>query len=531
MFHGLPSNNVRALAQDHDGIIWIGTDAGLARFDGRQIAVVNLGESRRVQALHVDANGVLWVGTDAGVYERTRDEWRFVAQTRGASITAIASRERRIIFAASGRFFDCSIEADNSLRVSEVKDLPLLRREEASETLRPSSLEITSLAMQGDALLIGTRGRGVLVYESGQLRERLTRPRPFYVETLLSVNQNALWFGAQVAANESGLFATNDNENATRVEALNSGAVTALSINQSGDLWIGTSESGAFLRSRDGRTRHWTFENTGGGLVSNHINCSLVDREGIVWFGTNRGVCRYDREAVRRENIAAGAESNFIRTLYRTSGGVVLCGTNRGLFRYDDEREQWNLVPEFHNRTVHTIVEDANGNLLVGTASGLFAGERQLNRHGEKSGAGDNVWTFAEQSTRDNLNRDAASVRSLAVFRNQTYAAIFGRGIERLNFDGKHLYRTLINRAATNETREEALGEILSLHADESGLLIGTMRDGVFLFDGSNIFPIAELFALKTSPCGTSAEIVNAGCGWRHRTDFTCGATAYLSNS
>src|SRR5258707_721087 len=40
LFHGLPSNHVRAIAQDADGILWFGTDSGLAKYDGRRIQKV-----------------------------------------------------------------------------------------------------------------------------------------------------------------------------------------------------------------------------------------------------------------------------------------------------------------------------------------------------------------------------------------------------------------------------------------------------------------------------------------------------------
>src|SRR5437868_2332574 len=35
LFNGLPSDSVRVVAQTPDGILWFGTDNGLARFDGR----------------------------------------------------------------------------------------------------------------------------------------------------------------------------------------------------------------------------------------------------------------------------------------------------------------------------------------------------------------------------------------------------------------------------------------------------------------------------------------------------------------
>src|SRR6185369_6447815 len=36
LFHGLPSNHVRAIAQDEDGVLWFGTNGGLAKYDGRR---------------------------------------------------------------------------------------------------------------------------------------------------------------------------------------------------------------------------------------------------------------------------------------------------------------------------------------------------------------------------------------------------------------------------------------------------------------------------------------------------------------
>ncbi|MBC7932743.1 MAG: hypothetical protein H7Z38_19450, partial [Rubrivivax sp.] len=66
LFHGLPSDQVRAVAQDADGVMWFGTDAGLARYDGRRVqSVTDAGLSGpRVRALRVDGGGAIWVGAD-----------------------------------------------------------------------------------------------------------------------------------------------------------------------------------------------------------------------------------------------------------------------------------------------------------------------------------------------------------------------------------------------------------------------------------------------------------------------------------
>src|ERR671938_372006 len=72
LFHGLPSDQVRAVAQDAEGVMWFGTDAGLARYDGRRVqSVTSEGlAGPRVRALAADAAGALWVGADGGAFVR-----------------------------------------------------------------------------------------------------------------------------------------------------------------------------------------------------------------------------------------------------------------------------------------------------------------------------------------------------------------------------------------------------------------------------------------------------------------------------
>ena len=66
---GLPSNAVYAIAQDAEGLLWVGTRNGLASFDGVHFQPGK--EYGRVNALAVDKEGRLWMGTTDGL--RVRD--------------------------------------------------------------------------------------------------------------------------------------------------------------------------------------------------------------------------------------------------------------------------------------------------------------------------------------------------------------------------------------------------------------------------------------------------------------------------
>ena len=68
---GLPQSSAEALAQTRDGYLWIGTQEGLARFDGVRFVVFDKGSvpemrHNRVLALLEDRRGRLWFGTEGG---------------------------------------------------------------------------------------------------------------------------------------------------------------------------------------------------------------------------------------------------------------------------------------------------------------------------------------------------------------------------------------------------------------------------------------------------------------------------------
>ncbi|MGY0560920.1 ATP-binding protein [Luteimonas sp. A277] len=78
---GLPSNGVRALAEDHSGHLWIGTGDGLARYDGVSFRVWRKEDGlpdNEISGLYVDARSRLWVATSGGlaVLDRARNDFR-----------------------------------------------------------------------------------------------------------------------------------------------------------------------------------------------------------------------------------------------------------------------------------------------------------------------------------------------------------------------------------------------------------------------------------------------------------------------
>ena len=68
--HGLPDSSVTSIAQTSDGYLWVGTFAGLARFDGVRFEIFDSRipglENERVLRLFGDEDGALWVSMESG---------------------------------------------------------------------------------------------------------------------------------------------------------------------------------------------------------------------------------------------------------------------------------------------------------------------------------------------------------------------------------------------------------------------------------------------------------------------------------
>src|SRR3984957_17240285 len=72
MPEGLPQTSAQALARTPDGYLWVGTQEGLARFDGVRFTVFDSNNepaipNKYITVLFVDRAGRLWIGTRSGV--------------------------------------------------------------------------------------------------------------------------------------------------------------------------------------------------------------------------------------------------------------------------------------------------------------------------------------------------------------------------------------------------------------------------------------------------------------------------------
>lgn len=434
VFNGLPSDSVRAIAQTPDGVMWFGTDNGLARFDGRRVQNFSPGggETNGVLTLAVDQSGELWIGTRAGAFVYSNNRFQPVSGTSTYGVTAILLDNEVIL----------GTDAGLVLRESERSAVPLVP--EPIKAGDGSVVSITGLVKRADRVIASTSGRGALDITDGRVTDPEFKSRPV-VHAISRTRDATIWLGTEATKGASGVYRA-DGMTPVRIAAPTAD-VFSLEANDSG-LWAGTERYGLFHFVDGKLKKNYTFENTSGGLRSNTIFTIFTDREGVVWIGTNRGVSRFDRLGAEQETVSDTPNSNFIRTLSR--GLTLLAGSNRGLFMKnpasgadaESRVEHWTEIPVFKNRVIYAIMQRSWNSHLIGTPDGIF------DLSGRKIASGD--------------------FRSFADFNHQDYAAVYGRGV--LNVNGIEVAN---NPAVT------------SVAAGSDRLWIGTAGEGLFSYDGT----------------------------------------------
>ncbi len=107
------------------------------------------------------------------------------------------------------------------------------------------------------------------------------------------------------------------------------------------------------------------------------VNCMFFDKEGLMWVGTNAGVKSYDGYQVKtfRSNAFSPGilPNNTIRSMAEDQHDNLWLGTRNGLVRMNKRTGDFTtfFLPEESQRVIYTLFTSKNGTLWIGTDGGL----------------------------------------------------------------------------------------------------------------------------------------------------------------
>ncbi len=400
MEDGLPSNVVNAIVQTRNGFLWVGTDAGLVRFNGRRFIPFELRQPRRTQggirALVEGPDGALWVGTGAGLARIPRVALDVFDQSSIAFYHPAAG--------ASDEINCLRFAPDGSLWAGTAGGLYRFKNGRF-ESFLPGEI-INRIEKAGDGhLLVLTQQRfvewnGTRIAEDGALPGRLDVSAD-QIFDVFEDRHGARWFCtlAGLARGEHDRFERisldPDRKNAP-VWGHNAQRAEHAYEDDQGIIWV------QFARC--------LYRISGGiaePLVRSSVRDMYSDQDGDLWAGTNgEGLLRFKDRSVRMFTTADGLPSNIPMAVLSRHDGSLWVGTNcGGVSVYANQKfRAYNESDGLVNSCVWSLAEDDRDNLWLGTwGGGLF---RFANNH------------FTQFTKRDGLGGD--TVRAIQVAKDDS---------------------------------------------------------------------------------------------------------------
>src|SRR5262249_13282131 len=114
------------------------------------------------------------------------------------------------------------------------------------------------------------------------------------------------------------------------------------------------------------------------GLPSDRVNAIAEDASGVLWFGTDNGLVRYDGRNVEAAPYEAELPSRKILALKLDHRGVLWIGTDGGAARLRQSRIE--VLPETRNRSVTGIASSPQGEVTVVTTKGEIIRYQEQNQ-------------------------------------------------------------------------------------------------------------------------------------------------------
>lgn len=370
---GLPGRYLSVIEQDNSGLLWLGIDTSLFRYDGfefHRMEIPDTVAASNPNALFCDSEGTMWIGmTNGSVYTWSQ------GSTFKRKTDVQADRINRITRGPDGRIW--IVTQTNGIYTCNPGT-----GENASRIAMPEGLVMFDIAFAGkDTILAATQdnlhllrltgGETIIAYSFPELEYK-------WVQTIRKLSDD-IWLAGTDGA---GLF-TIKRENGTLKAKpsdnpdLEGVRIPALITVPPRSVLVATLEAGVIKASFNEDYSSLVTEekyNMDSGLPDNVIKTVFRDREDNIWIGLfNRGLAAVTTNAFSFYKPAANKEISFIG---ETEGRTVM-GTRNGLFDFDPVTGTFSDFRELNRRTggsgIISYAADDQGNIFIGTMSnGLF---------------------------------------------------------------------------------------------------------------------------------------------------------------
>lgn len=423
MDEGLASSQVNCIMRDSHGYMWMGTQYGMARYDGFRFSVLlhqngvsNSLPDNLVDNIQEDRRGHLWVHTPKGycVYDNfsesiDNDVHNYLGNygIQGQPDLLYIDQDKNLWIVVKGRRL-YKVDAETSkVTIADFgkqihnADITCLVRDGNHVFVNFSDGYMVSIGVN----TLKVRWKSDFIQKHHDLSEQKYTT---YVD-----DRGDLWVTADKHTFVYGIdkatwyTSPRDHFNALGYNLPNLGNILIKSITSDHNrhLWIGTEHHGLFMFDHADRSVHQFIYNRNdiGSIPDNTIQCLYVDSLGALWIGTYKnGLAYYLQTEQKFQTIDLGD----ICTITQDRSGLIWCGSNdSGIVTYDLLTHAIRNIDRSESglgsNTVVSSLTAMDGSLWFGTYNGGMAhykeGHWKIYRANDGSGLkNDNIWSICQ---------------------------------------------------------------------------------------------------------------------------------------
>jgi diguanylate cyclase (GGDEF)-like protein len=402
--NSLSDNSIFSILHLRNGDTLIGTARGLDRMTagsldvGRVRLPVELaaqGQPLRVRALTQSADGMVWVGTDAGLgrYDPVAESWRVY---RASSVNASAlpdDRVQSLLIDSQGRLWIGLIQGLCWFDFATEK-FASYRRDEADTRSLPDDYVVSLFEDRGGSLWIGTKSGGLgkwnpRTWSFGHFRA--SAEEGFTDRNITSFAEDPLgrlWigtFGSGINLLDRTTGHVTPLRHADGVPgSLSDERVMAMLGSSDGGVWVGTMGGGLNrFDPRSMKAEVFAHDPAVPTTLAATGVMSLLEVDKQLWVGTfGGGISRFDPRTRRFENLRPGPEdglhlsSGRVTALARDRTGHVWIGTDGGGLNVWDEKTRRLFYYKRDAKQIDTLSADTIYSILVDDTGGVWIGTR-----------------------------------------------------------------------------------------------------------------------------------------------------------
>lgn len=380
---GLSQNSGYCITQDAKGYIWMGTQDGLNRFNGRKIIsyykeTVKRGSlnSNYIKSLFFDSlQNWLWIGTDKGlsIYDVVADSFYSASQYFPGADTLGGLMIGNICSVDKNRIAVCTFSEGIFICNTVTRKVKQVLQNSVTKN------RAKAVVAWGDHLIAVADGKLYSITDATRL---LTPAIDMGDVRNMLVWQNSLW----IASTNKGLWRIAEPGNFNPLPfKCGSLSVGCLVIDRQNNLWLGSRDKGLIILEPQNFSITHSFETAANQEEwPGKFSLSLFkDRQGNIWTGSSGkgfGVANTGQNKFgliqSREKIKGKAAHNMILSIYGPLDNIIYMGTQlEGLRTYNTitkELNNYRIDKNTGSNLVNSITASSSKDIWLATDAGLY---------------------------------------------------------------------------------------------------------------------------------------------------------------